>query len=1072
MFNNLPETNLEKKMDEAVAWANAPRLTVTVAYPLEWGFSPQSGQNQCRDNNRPNEIPRRGYPFAVQFDPNVVYGDARWEAYLTGDLPADSSWYISSSSITETLKGLESRRLNAAEISFSSQPGNKTIVVVKTAKAVTLVPRTEPQPRIIKSNPPLEATSDNLARSPNLEITVTFAAPVDKGALKFASGYIEIWGEKTESGSSIPGFNDDRYVDMKDYFFDPPNYEPGACTLTIQSRGGIPSGLNIAVKLGAMIKSPLGGRGLEIPPFSYRTVESSLVIEKWQANYNADYDCIDVSWELPEDAGTMQPYARLQVNNGGISQLPLTGSTNVKIEHVPRLDSGGVQEGLPVSGVTVYTITLDLGEDPAVIRIWNIPGMSVSWDNRVVELNRNNFASGLQPDSRSYVLTEDIYLYEAWKPAGDNDTPFSGKLYGAGHTIQVYNGFTSAAYTGIFGHANNAEIRDLKVVYAGTTINGSLPAVETIILEWEQTPLFDYKDVTVFASYIGGIAGYLKDTSLANVVITGESGSSVFNIISSGNNGMFFGGITGFIEGSGKIENCYAGLSMNFQAGGTGIAFIGGIAGCAGISTGPAVSVYDKTAAAPIIENVTVAADVTAGNTGSGLLNIGGAIGRSVMNTVRNLLFARGTISVNRTGGAGSDICGGLAGQSISSSYENCMFSGVIDIPDTFDTGATNLGGIWGNYNAMGNRNPVAADCWTRGDIILRGNGNKYVGGVMGTIGETHHGDMYFINCRYEGGSITAEGSGSIYIGGFCGRIGFVSHFTDCRVEAGIITAETPSGEILAGGFAGAFVYTNEISGCYSQADLKTTVKDGINSRRLLTGGFLGENNQGTIKNCYASGNVYSKSDGSVASSFSGGFVGHNANGGKIIDCYTLGNVLAEGSTTTTDVIAGGITGCNSSANISRCFSAGTVTALTANTGGTVYTGGILGYQYISGAISNCAALGESVTAMGGGSRAAGRIYGYPSSNIGSNNYADKDMLVETSATHNDINPPPFNYSALVGITGPHGASASGSAFKNPYIWEAVLGFNSAGTYIGTPPWDFSSVLEKGYPVLAKPGGQ
>ena len=33
LFNYLPENNLEKKMDDAVAWANADKLTVHVAYP-------------------------------------------------------------------------------------------------------------------------------------------------------------------------------------------------------------------------------------------------------------------------------------------------------------------------------------------------------------------------------------------------------------------------------------------------------------------------------------------------------------------------------------------------------------------------------------------------------------------------------------------------------------------------------------------------------------------------------------------------------------------------------------------------------------------------------------------------------------------------------------------------------------------------------------------------------------------------------------------------------------------------------------------------------------------------------
>ena len=44
LFNNIEETDIEKKMDEAIAWAKAPKLTVQLAFPSKWGFSnPQQG---------------------------------------------------------------------------------------------------------------------------------------------------------------------------------------------------------------------------------------------------------------------------------------------------------------------------------------------------------------------------------------------------------------------------------------------------------------------------------------------------------------------------------------------------------------------------------------------------------------------------------------------------------------------------------------------------------------------------------------------------------------------------------------------------------------------------------------------------------------------------------------------------------------------------------------------------------------------------------------------------------------------------------------------------------------------
>jgi len=381
------------------------------------------------------------------------------------------------------------------------------------------------------------------------------------------------------------------------------------------------------------------------------------------------------------------------------------------------------------------------------------------------------------------------------------------------------------------------------------------------------------------------------------------------------------------------------------------------------------------------------------------------------------------------------------------------------------------------------------------GDIVLRGTGRKDIGGAVGAIGTSNNTTVYFNNCRYEGGSLSATGEGAIYIGGFGGRIGSVVDFTNCRVEAGTITAEktcTTNLSLLAGGFAAVMAGAgfSDVSGCYSKANIKTSA---LNADRHFSGGFVGESHGFTIRDCYATGFVHNISTGIVSNSYTGGFAGNLYSGdtsAKISNCYTSGNILAEGSTGTGTVSAGGIAGCAHRPNtnnleISNCFSLGTVTALAANTGGTVYAGGILGRRETTGTVSNCVALGTSVTVMGGiggndifgqPRRMAARIYAYPSSNIGSGNYAGADMLIETGTVFNDKNPDskkiPFT-DAGSNTTGPHGETVFNSRFKNLNFWETDPGFNSAGSYTGTtPPWDFNSILEKGYPILAGLGGQ
>jgi hypothetical protein len=51
--------------------------------------------------------------------------------------------------------------------------------------------------------------------------------------------------------------------------------------------------------------------------------------------------------------------------------------------------------------------------------------------------------------------------------------------------------------------------------------------------------------------------------------------------------------------------------------------------------------------------------------------------------------------------------------------------------------------------------------------------------------------------------------------------------------------------------------------------------------------------------------------------------------------------------------------------------------------------------------------------------------------------------------------------------TSQHGATANGSAFRNPAFWtsSSYLGFDSAA-------WDFSTVAGRGYPLLKNVGGQ
>ncbi|WP_461257470.1 hypothetical protein, partial [Treponema sp. R80B11-R83G3] len=216
----------------------------------------------------------------------------------------------------------------------------------------------------------------------------------------------------------------------------------------------------------------------------------------------------------------------------------------------------------------------------------------------------------------------------------------------------------------------------------------------------------------------------------------------------------------------------------------------------------------------------------------------------------------------------------------------------------------------------------------------------------------------------------------------------------------------------------------------------------------------------------------------------------------SINNCYALGNVLADKTSSSAgDIHAGGLVGYishpNDSSqpvcNVQYNFAAGSVTAQSVS--GAVYAGGIVGYRSApgtggGGVIQNNAALGASVTAKGSSAtRVAARIYGYPSTNIGSANYAKDSMRIEKSDVYGTLSFPywdgvtpssePSTCYKLINTAvaaDQNGVSVSSSVFNSSNIWTNASMLNFAAA---TPnPWNFTSVIGKGYPTLLNVGGQ
>ena len=162
------------------------------------------------------------------------------------------------------------------------------------------------------------------------------------------------------------------------------------------------------------------------------------------------------------------------------------------------------------------------------------------------------------------------------------------------------------------------------------------------------------------------------------------------------------------------------------------------------------------------------------------------------------------------------------------------------------------------------------------------------------------------------------------YVGLF-GVLGKGADLRNLRVEGGSV-----NGSRLVGGLVGQ----NDggtISDCYATGDVTGT--------GWSIGGLVGQNN-GTISDCYATGDV------TGTDKYVGGLVGRNDSGGPISDCYASGSVNG-------DDWVGGLVGWNRGGTISACYATGNATGTGDDVGGLVgVTGG--------GTISACYATGDA----------------------------------------------------------------------------------------------------------------
>ena len=248
------------------------------------------------------------------------------------------------------------------------------------------------------------------------------------------------------------------------------------------------------------------------------------------------------------------------------------------------------------------------------------------------------------------------------------------------------------------------------------------------------------------------------------------------------------------------------------------------------------------------VKNLKVTGSVSGGERG---INVGGIVGANNGGTVTNCTFSG---SVN--GGSAINV-GGIVGQN-SGSVTNCTFSsGSL-------SGSGNVGGV------VGQNNSSVTNCSNNVGFGISGSGNNF-GGVVGN----NSGSV--TDCSNSGSfSVPAPGAGSDTSGGNLGGVvgqnsGAGARITSCY-NTGALLYNPPSGPFSGnlGGVVGSNSGNSSVMNCYSTGTITVT-----DSGSSYVGGAVGENDDGSVTNCYyLSANA--ENDGArTAEQFHSGEVAH-----------------------------------------------------------------------------------------------------------------------------------------------------------------------------------------------------
>lgn len=436
----------------------------------------------------------------------------------------------------------------------------------------------------------------------------------------------------------------------------------------------------------------------------------------------------------------------------------------------------------------------------------------------------------------------------SWTPIGSKDSPFAGNFDGGGYAVK--NLYINAqidgrdlAYVGLFGHLTGNGVISRLGVDGSVTVNG-------------------------FNIYVGGVCGLISSgtiTSCYNTCAVSITGSTYGTV----------GGICGENHGSDTIKGCYNTGTVSDTA--NDIAYCGGI--CGANTNGTIEDCYNTGA-------VSAAAAKAGGASVGGVCGINGVCSKEIRNSYN-------TGAVTGSGGAVGGVCGSRCGGSITQCY---YLEGT-----TADSNSAKLTA----------EQFSDADSFTGLDFETSGDDGVWqMDSILGRPVLQAIPEPYFEGSGSEADPYRIPNLAKLEL--FRDSVNAGNHYTGQHFKltadidmskkyiTGTRTSWTPIGDNGPIGFAGIFD-----GGGHVVSELYINVSDHNGNNKGLfgfltgtiknlgvagcdvtgghyVGGICGQNNKGTITNCYI---VSGKVTGTTNSI--GGICGINGGGGTISNCYS-----------------------------------------------------------------------------------------------------------------------------------------------------------------------------------------